>query len=46
MNFIVPLQVNGYPINAVVNSAAQVTVMSDKLANQFVPPLETSCRVS
>ena len=36
MNFIVPLQVN-----AVVDSAAQVTVMSKKLANQFVPPLET-----
>ena len=39
MNFIVPLQVNGYPINAVVDSPAQVTVMSEKLANQFVPLL-------
>ena len=38
INFIVPLQVNGYPINSVVDSAAQVTVMSEKLANQFVPP--------
>ena len=38
MNFIVPLQVNGYPINAVVDRAAQVTVMSAKLANQLVNP--------
>ena len=41
MNFIVSLQVNGYPINAVVDSAAQVTVMSEKLGNQFIPLLET-----
>ena len=41
MNFIVPLQVNGYPINAVADSTAKVTVISEKTCKSICSPLET-----